>query len=228
MRRTLECGAPLVRHDVQRAADQRRVGDGVVETGDATPRRGALSERGDRCGVQRELALVAVADEADRVRRAGGREHDRRGKRIQRHVGHDAGTENRAIAIRVRTDRSDVRAALEVFLALRRARRELLEAVVEQAVVVGPRGRPELRPVDRLAGLLAGGDLDHVQDALLGAARRDAVRDVPVVRRRREIVDREVRTARALDRLGIDEQALLAAEPRADVELGNIFLRQAF
>ena len=123
---------------------------------------------------------------------------------------------------------SDVRvhAALDVLVRGWRVGGEFLQAVVEQAVVVGPGGRSELRAVDRLAGLLSGRDLDHLEDALFGPSRRNAVGDVLVVRRRREVVDGEMLTAFVLDRLGVDEHALLACEPRPHVELGEVLLRE--
>ena len=87
-RRThLEVRRVLVRDQIQRAADQRGIGHLVVEARDALPCRNSVGNRCPARDEQIELALVAVADDADHVRGSRRGRHERNGQRIRDEVG---------------------------------------------------------------------------------------------------------------------------------------------
>jgi hypothetical protein len=166
----LEMRRLAVRKQVERAADQSGVGHFVVEAGDAAPRRSAFRKRRHRRGVDRELALVAVADDTERVRGPRRRDDDRRCERVGDDVRAHTRSEDRAIGVCIGADHVCVHAALQVLVRPRRVGREFWQAVVEEKVVVGPRRRAEIGAVDRAAHFLAGRDLEHAQHAFLGTA----------------------------------------------------------
>ena len=112
------------------------------------------------------------------------------------------------------------------YFSLLGRRGELLQAVVEQAVVVGHEGGPNCaRSI--ASPVPSGRDVDHMEDALWSRPSRCRRRRICCPATARSSRSRSA-AARVLDRLGIDEQTLLAREPRAHVELGNVFLREPF
>ena len=73
-------------------------------------------------------------------------------------------------------------AALAVVIGCRRAGPEFLQPIIEEgAAIRPPRGGAELRAIDRIGEHLAARHLEHTQNAVLRAGRRDTVRDVAAV-----------------------------------------------
>src|SRR5947207_2169853 len=83
------------------------------------------------------------------------------------------------------SDDAQAGAAVQVLVGVLGAWADFREAVVVEGAIVGaPRGAAIVGAIDDLRPLVPRGDVEDVDDALLGASRRDSVGDARSVRRR--------------------------------------------
>ncbi len=142
--------------------------------------------------------------------------------RLERDAGHDTRAEQRGVVVGIVAEPMQVGALVQVLVRHRCARGELLQPAVDECPVGQPRRRREKGAVDRVAGVLAGRDVENVQHALFGATFGNAVRDVLVVRRRLEVVDRVVGARRGRPPIRIDQQRSFPPVPCRAVQLQRI------
>ena len=213
----------LVGDDVDRRAAQVEVRDAALGPGEPAPRGGGPGELGQPRDVERELALHAVADDADRERT--DRRHDDRRDVVgaDGHVRREPRAQQRLVARRAaRAVHALPDACVAQDVGRRRAgRRVLLLRVEEHVAVEAERRRGPPRAEDRRTDRCARRDVDHVQRRVLAAGERDAERDAGAVRGGAEVVDRG-RLAGPGVEVGVDQQPLGRGEAVAHVQLERL------
>ena len=221
-----EARGVLLRQHEQRLPVQRELRRAVADVGDLLPRRAAVVDLGQRRDVDGGRGVVHVVvgdcDHVGRVRRGqdvGGLAFRHVQARLHAAAEHD----DVAFAIGMRADVVDVGARVVFALGRRRVRADLVVAQIVEGLVVRT-------PADHVVGgagyglavRLAGGDVHHVQHALLRAAGRHAVRQQLAVVRRFVEVERVVGRGAFAQLARVDQQVLLAGEAVAVVELGQL------
>ena len=197
-------------------ADAVDLGAGVVHLG---PARGAGQDVLQRRAVQRLFPLDAVVDDRERDVLSRHRHDGRAVAAVERHGRVHARAEHDAIGVGL-GQAPQVGAVVHEALGPR-ARLPVRgePAVEEPARIRQPLHAAAADAIDRRRHLLAGGRVDHVQRADLGAGRGQRVGDERAVGRRLERAD-GVRLAGGLgDRVGIDQQPFGAVERVAAIQL---------
>ena len=99
--RTLKCGALLCVSRYSVPPINAASVTSSSSAGQTPPGRNSCASDATGATYSASFALIAVADDADHVRRAGSGEHDRRRQWFERNARCDAGSQDGAIALRV-------------------------------------------------------------------------------------------------------------------------------